>query len=178
MKVSGSNSVQIHAAADRCYAALLDFSSYPAWFPGVRTAESVAAPDGAPTVRLVFSAGVAALPDVECVLRYEVEPGRRCTPTVVGGDLRVEGPGWLLVAQSADLTEVTYEVTVEMDVPAASSPNGRSVGRRGAIWSSSPPSGCATTSRAAPSPRAPAPAPRAPGPAPSPRRRPARPPPG
>jgi uncharacterized membrane protein len=117
MKVSGSNSVQIHAPADRCYAALLDFASYPAWFPGVRTAESVAAPDDAPTVRLVFSAGVAALPDVECVLRYEVEPARRCTPTVVGGDLRVDGPGWLLTAKAGDLTEVTYEVTVEMDVP-------------------------------------------------------------
>jgi hypothetical protein len=117
MKVSGANSVEIQASAGRCYAALLDFSSYPAWFPGVRTAESIAAPDGAPTVRLVFSAGVAALPDVECVLRYEVEPDRRCTPIVVSGDLRVQGPGWLLTALSAQRTEATYEVSVEMDVP-------------------------------------------------------------
>ena len=117
MKVSGSNTVQIDASAERCAAALLDFASYPDWFPGVREARPCPDVDGAPAGWLRFSAGIGALGDVECVLRYEVEAGRRLTPSVVTGDLRVHGRGWLLSALGPESTEVTYDVTVEMDVP-------------------------------------------------------------
>ena len=117
MKVSGSHFAEIRASARHCYAALVDFQAYPAWFPGVKEAEPVAAADGAPTVRLLFSAGIAAVPDVECVLRYEVEVDRRLTPAVIEGDLRVFGPGWLLEPVGGGVTRATYEVDVEMSVP-------------------------------------------------------------
>ena len=117
MKVSGRHSAEIGASPGRCYTALLDFASYPDWFPGVKEAEEVAAADGAPTVRLLFSAGIAAVPDVECVLRHEVEIDRRLTPRVIDGNLRVAGPGWLLEHLGSGVTRATYEVELEMSVP-------------------------------------------------------------
>ena len=117
MKVSGSHFAEIRASPGHCYAALVDFQAYPVWFPGVKRAEAVDADDDAPTVRLLFSAGIAALPDVECVLRYEAELNRRLVPSVIEGDMRVGGSGWRLEPVGAGATRATYEVEVEMKVP-------------------------------------------------------------
>lgn len=117
MKVSGSHAAEIGATPARCYAALVDFASYPEWFPGVKRAEAVEAEDGAPTVRLLFSAGIAAVPDVDCVLRYQVDADRRLTPRIIEGELRVDGPGWLLEPTGPATTRATYDVEIEMRVP-------------------------------------------------------------
>ena len=117
MKVTGSHSARISAAPERCYAALLDFAAYPAWFPGVKEAEPLGNDQGAPTVRLLFSAGISAVPDVSCVLRYDVQENRRLTPTVIEGNLRVGGAGWRLESIGEGLTEATYDAQIEMRVP-------------------------------------------------------------
>ena len=117
MKVSGSNRIEIAAAHERCRLVLLDFDTYADWFPGVRESSAVDAPDETPTGRLLFSAGVDLIPDVSCVLRYDISVADRLAPSVIEGALRIGGPGWRLEPLAEQRTLVSYEVEVEMPVP-------------------------------------------------------------
>jgi len=117
VKLSGSSSVEIAAATDRCHAVLVDLGGYADWFPGVKTAEVIDAADGAPTARLLFSTGRGVIPDTECVLRYDTSSPTRLVPSVLDGALTIGGPGWTLETLAPERTRVTYDVTIEMSVP-------------------------------------------------------------
>jgi hypothetical protein len=117
MKISGSNSIEVAASAERCRAVLLDFDSYVEWFPGVRESRALDAGGPSDSGSLVFSSGMDLLPEVSCTLRYDTSVADRLKPVVIEGSLGISGPGWLLKALSDERTTVSYEVQLEMSVP-------------------------------------------------------------
>jgi len=102
----------------RFFAVLIDFATYPAWYPGVSEAEDLtAAGNGEPRARLVFDAGLRLLPTIDCVVRFESRPPTRLRPRVESGDLKLEGDGWRLEALAGARTAVTFDVTAEIELP-------------------------------------------------------------
>jgi carbon monoxide dehydrogenase subunit G len=117
VRVSGSSSVIVNAAVDECFAGLVAFERYPEWYPGVQEAELVSGADEPPAVRLVFSSGLPMLPRVDCVLAFEVHAPTSVKPTAVSGAMALSGSGWALEPDGPGRTHVSYDITVEMDVP-------------------------------------------------------------
>ncbi len=117
MRIDGQATLEIQATPDACRTTLLDLESYPAWYPGVTTAELVDQPGPDPTARLVFSTGMPILAEIECVLRVEQpSPGRVRAVTLSDG-LKIDGDGWTLAGPADGPTTVTYAIGVEMTVP-------------------------------------------------------------
>jgi hypothetical protein len=117
VRIDGRATLEIHATPEACRAVLLDLASYPAWYPGVTTAELVdeAGPD--PTARLVFTTGMPILAEIECVLRVEQPAPGRVRAVTLSDGLKIDGDGWTLEGPSDGPTIATYAVGVEMSVP-------------------------------------------------------------
>jgi len=117
VRIDGRATLEIHATPEACRETLLDLASYPAWYPGVTTAELVEQTGPDPTARLVFTTGMPILAEIECVLRVEQPgPGQVRAVTLSDG-LRIDGDGWTLDGPPDGPTTATYAIGVEMAVP-------------------------------------------------------------
>jgi len=117
VRIEGRATLEIQATPDQCRDAVLDLASYPAWYPGVTTAELVddAGPD--PTARLVFTTGMPILAEIECVLRVEQPAPGQVRAVTLSDGMRIDGDGWTLAGPPGGPTTATYAIGVEMSVP-------------------------------------------------------------
>lgn len=116
MKISGTSEAHVTAPAERCYAILTDFQAYPDWWPGCKSASLVGSGSaGSQDVALVFDTR-SPVGDVDCVVRFRVEPPARVRMERVSGRLkRLDGEGWVLSDRADGETDVRYSAAAEMD---------------------------------------------------------------
>ena len=113
MKASAAHEVDVAATAAACFAILVDVPGYPAWWPGLSSAE-VLRPGDEPEIRLVFAPPMVG--DIDLLLRLHPEPPTHVGLTLLGGRLkRLEGPGWTLRDEGSGRCRVRYEIEAEMD---------------------------------------------------------------
>jgi hypothetical protein len=117
MRVEGKATLEIHGPPERCVAAVLDLARYPAWYPGVTTAELLDGPGPEPTARLVFTTGMPMISEIECVLRVEQPAPRRVRAVTLSEGLQIDGDGWIFDGPPDGPTVATYSIGVEMSVP-------------------------------------------------------------
>lgn len=117
MRVEGRATLEIQATPERCAAAVLDLAGYPAWYPGVTTAELVDTAGSQPTARLVFTTGMPMISEIECVLRVEQPAPGHVRAVTLSEGLQIDGDGWTFDGPPDGPTVATYAIGVEMSVP-------------------------------------------------------------
>ncbi|MDQ6749987.1 MAG: SRPBCC family protein [Actinomycetota bacterium] len=116
MEISGTKEAHVAAPRKGCYDILTNYEAFPQWWPGCKSASLV---DGGSAseqdVALVFDTN-SPVGEVECVIRFRVEPPERVRPERLSGRLsRLNGDGWLLTDRGDGTTDIRYSVSAALD---------------------------------------------------------------
>ncbi len=108
-------SAEIDASPEDCFAALLDYESFPEWQRAVRSVE-VLERDAEGRGRDVAFRIDAKVKQVRYVLRYSYEPPSRVAWSYVEGDVRDVRGEFLLEDAPAGRTLATYRIELDAGV--------------------------------------------------------------
>ena len=114
--LSATRSILIRAPAETIHEAVLDFKSYPKFFPEVRTVEVLHQTKKSAEVRF----GIHLMKTINCILKFEIHPKKISWLLVKGDFMRHNSGSWHFDAKSGKETEVTYSIEVK---PSAWIPN-------------------------------------------------------
>lgn len=116
MDVSDSQQAHVAAPRERCFEILTAYEAFPQWWPGCTSASVLGSGSlGEQDVELVFDTH-SPVGQVDCVVRFHVEPPERLRPERLRGRLkRLEGDGWLLTDCGDGTTDVRYSASATME---------------------------------------------------------------
>jgi ribosome-associated toxin RatA of RatAB toxin-antitoxin module len=108
-------SAEIDASPEDCFAALLDYESFPEWQRAVRSVEVLERDADGRGLDVAFRID-AKVKQVRYVLRYSYEPPRRVAWSYVEGDVRDVSGEFLLEDAGAGRTLATYRIELDAGV--------------------------------------------------------------
>jgi uncharacterized membrane protein len=124
--------IRIEAPIDRCFATLIEFSSYPEWAGDLKEVHVVETDaHGRATVVEFRAAAMGRSTIYQLAYDYSAAP-RRLSWSLVSGDLPRELDGAYLLAPvdgDADATDVVYELAVDLVYPIPGFVKRRAEGR-------------------------------------------------
>jgi hypothetical protein len=116
MADESTQSITINATPAEIMAVIADFDAYPAWAGSVKSAVATAdGPDGR-AERVAFKINAGAIRD-EYELAYSWDGDTKVSWTLVKGQMQRAQRGSYALRQSADGTEVTYNLAVDLAIP-------------------------------------------------------------
>ena len=111
-----TSSIVVDAAPAAVMAVIADFELYPTWAKGVTVAEvRESGPDGR-AEQVFFALDVSPIKD-EYTLAYRWDGDREVTWSLVEGKMLRALDGAYLLAPTADGTEVTYRLSLDVSIP-------------------------------------------------------------
>ena len=115
MAKRAEHSAEIEAARENCFAALLDYESFPEWQRAVKSVDVLSRDDEARgrDVEFVIDAKVK---QVRYVLRYSYEPPGWIGWDYVEGDVKDVGGEFVLEQADDGVTRATYRVELDPGV--------------------------------------------------------------
>lgn len=112
---SGEQSAEIEAAREVCFAALLEYETFPEWQRAVRAVEVLSRDDAGRGREVEFSID-AKVKRVRYVLRYSYDPPGWIGWDYVEGDVKDVGGEFVLAQADDGVTLATYRLTLDAGV--------------------------------------------------------------
>ena len=110
----------VHAPPERCYEVALDFERYPQWAPDIKDATVLARDDQGRATKVAFRAAAMGR-SASYVLEYRYDHApRELSWRLLEGDIMRALDGtyhFETSPESAEVTNVTYRLSVELVVP-------------------------------------------------------------
>ncbi len=111
-----TSSILISADPATVMAVIADFSSYPAWAKGVKSAEVLTEYDDGRAGEVAFVLDAAPIRD-EYTLTYDWDGNNQVTWSLVEASVLKSMEGAYILQAAGDETEVTYQLAVDLKIP-------------------------------------------------------------
>ena len=111
-----TSSIVVDAPPASVMAVIADFSAYPAWAKGVKTADVRSTYDDGLAEQVFFALDVSPIKD-EYTLAYDWDGDRQVTWNLVEGKMLRALDGAYVLAPRGATTEVTYRLALDVSIP-------------------------------------------------------------